>query len=69
MKLPQIFLLRHGQTQWNAEGRFQGQMNSDLTQLGQDHAATQGRLLSTVFKDFPDIDVYGSPLGRVQQTV
>jgi probable phosphoglycerate mutase len=68
MKLPQIFLLRHGQTRWNAEGRFQGQMNSDLTHLGQDHAATQGRLLSSVFQDFPDIDVYGSPLGRVQQT-
>lgn len=68
MKLPLIYLLRHGQTKWNAEGRFQGQMNSDLTELGQGHAAVQGRLLTSVFEQFPDIDVYGSPLGRVQQT-
>jgi probable phosphoglycerate mutase len=68
MKFPVLYLLRHGQTEWNAAGRFQGHMNSDLTDIGQNHAATQGRLLSSVFNKFPDIDVYGSPLGRVRQT-
>ena len=34
MKLPPIYLLRHGQTVWNLEGRLQGQMNSELTDLG-----------------------------------
>jgi len=68
MKLPILYLLRHGQTEWNAAGRFQGHMNSDLTDIGQGHAVTQGRLLTSVFNDFPDIDVYGSPLGRVRQT-
>lgn len=68
MKLPPIYLLRHGQTEWNAAGRFQGQKNSDLTEVGRNHAAVQGRLLGQVFKQFPDIAVYGSPLGRVRET-
>jgi probable phosphoglycerate mutase len=68
MKLPTLYLLRHGQTEWNAAGRFQGQMNSDLTDVGKGHAAAQGRLLGPVFKQLPDIDVYGSPLGRVRDT-
>jgi len=29
-----IFLVRHGQTTWNLEKRWQGSKNSDLTQLG-----------------------------------
>ena len=68
MKLPLIFLLRHGQTEWNSAGRFQGQKNSDLTSVGRSHAASQGRLLGQVFQQFPDIDIYGSPLGRVRET-
>lgn len=68
MELPTLYLLRHGQTEWNVAGRFQGQMNSDLTDVGKGHAAAQGRLLGAVFKQFPDIDVYGSPLGRVRDT-
>jgi len=68
MKLPLLYLLRHGQTEWNAAGRFQGQMNSDLTEVGQGHAATQGRLLEPIFERFPDIDIFGSPLGRVKET-
>ncbi len=68
MKLPPIYLLRHGQTEWNAQGRFQGQMNSDLTDAGKAHAAAQGRLLAQVFETFPDIDIFASPLGRVCET-
>ena len=68
MKLPLLYLLRHGQTEWNAMGRFQGQLNSDLTDVGKGHAATQGRLLEPIFEQFPDIDIFGSPLGRVKET-
>ena len=31
----QVLLLRHGQTTWNAEGRFQGQSDIDLDPVGQ----------------------------------
>jgi probable phosphoglycerate mutase len=68
MKLHTLYLLRHGQTEWNTMGRFQGQMNSDLTETGKGHAATQGRLLKPVFEQFPDIDIHASPLGRVCET-
>ncbi|WP_166417315.1 histidine phosphatase family protein [Cochlodiniinecator piscidefendens] len=68
MQLPELFMLRHGQTIWNAEGRFQGQMNSDLTEQGKRDAARQGSLLSPVFKKFPNAKIVASPLGRVQQT-
>ncbi|MBE9477338.1 MAG: histidine phosphatase family protein, partial [Proteobacteria bacterium] len=68
MKFPPLYLLRHGQTEWNAAGRFQGQKNSDLTEVGRGHAAAQGRLLAPVLEQFPDIDIYASPLGRVCET-
>ena len=31
MSAPIIFLFRHGETEWNSEGRRQGKMNSNLT--------------------------------------
>jgi probable phosphoglycerate mutase len=68
MKLPLLYLLRHGQTEWNALGRFQGQLNSNLTETGKGHAAAQGRLLAPIFEQSPDIDIYASPLGRVCET-
>lgn len=30
----QLYLIRHGETLWNAEKRMQGQLNSDLTSQG-----------------------------------
>ena len=42
---PPIYILRHGQTEWNLQRRYQGQMNSDLTALGRAQAADQGVLL------------------------
>ncbi|MEJ5915284.1 histidine phosphatase family protein [Pseudokineococcus sp. 1T1Z-3] len=40
---PQVVLWRHGQTAWNAEGRWQGQRDVPLTGLGerQAHAAAE----------------------------
>lgn len=29
-----LFIVRHGETGWNREGRFQGQQDTDLTELG-----------------------------------
>ncbi len=39
--MPRILLVRHGQSEWNAEGRWQGQADIDLSDLGrkQAHAA------------------------------
>ena len=31
---PEVLVLRHGQTEWNAEGRLQGHLDSPLTEKG-----------------------------------
>lgn len=40
-----IYLTRHGQTEWNLEGRMQGHLNSDLTELGKTQAQWLGKRL------------------------
>ncbi|MED5540864.1 MAG: phosphoglycerate mutase family protein, partial [Actinomycetota bacterium] len=34
----EVLALRHGQSEWNAEGRWQGQADSPLTSLGEQQA-------------------------------
>ncbi len=34
----QVYLVRHGETQWNAERRIQGQSDSPLTDKGEQQA-------------------------------
>lgn len=68
MAFPLLYLLRHGQTEWNVQGRFQGQLNSPLTTRGKEDAAAQGRLLGPILAEHPKINIFSSPLGRVRQT-
>ncbi len=65
-KYPEIFVLRHGQTEWNREGRYQGSLNSPLTDLGKRHARAQGEILQT--KGNRALPVFSSPQGRTCQT-
>jgi len=30
-QFPELYILRHGQTEWNVLGKYQGQMDSPLT--------------------------------------
>jgi probable phosphoglycerate mutase len=63
-----IFLLRHGQTEWNLEGRLQGQLDSPLTPKGRMQALLQREILKPVFATFPQINFQASPLGRAWDT-
>ncbi|WP_371224489.1 histidine phosphatase family protein [Roseovarius sp. 2305UL8-3] len=63
---PKIWFLRHGQTYWNAERRIQGQLESELTPLGVQHAHAQARIMRPILQQRPPCFV--SPLGRAQQT-
>lgn len=63
-----IYLLRHGQTQFNAELRLQGHCNSPLTELGELQAKTVGYVLSEFVQEPQDWAFYVSPLGRAVQT-
>jgi len=44
--VPSLVLLRHGQSSWNAEGRFTGWVDVDLTEAGEAQAALAGGLLA-----------------------
>jgi broad specificity phosphatase PhoE len=59
------YLVRHGQTEWNATQRMQGQHDSKLTEAGRGHALANGRLLKRLGVDM----AFASPLGRVRETV
>ncbi len=65
---PEIFLLRHGQTEWNVAGRHQGRLNSPLTDLGRDQAVTQGGLLYEQGLSVRGITCLCSPQGRAVET-
>ncbi|MGP0110776.1 MAG: 2,3-diphosphoglycerate-dependent phosphoglycerate mutase [Acidimicrobiales bacterium] len=44
--MPQLVLLRHGQSLWNAENLFTGWYDVGLTELGETEARASGRLLA-----------------------
>lgn len=64
-----IYLLRHGETEWNSAGRIQGHRDSPLTARGRDQATANGRRLKALIADWPDYRVIASPLGRCRDTV
>ncbi len=65
---PPLYILRHGQTDWNLQRRCQGSLNSPLTNLGRAQAADQRKILETVFAAHPDLRVVCSPQGRARET-
>jgi probable phosphoglycerate mutase len=46
-----LIVLRHGQTAWNAEGRIQGQLDVELTELGIEQAAQAAQRLAGLNPD------------------
>lgn len=60
----EIYLTRHGETQWNTIRKMQGQGNSPLTELGVKQAKWLGERLGK--KEMTKI--YSSPLGRAIET-
>jgi len=45
--MPRILLVRHGQSEWNAEGRWQGQADISLSDLGRTQAHAAAARLGT----------------------
>jgi len=65
---PDLYILRHGETEWNREGIFQGMHDSPLTAMGREQAAHQGKILDRVISDWSLVDIYSSPQGRAKTT-
>ena len=68
MSAPNIYLFRHGETEWNTEGRRQGHKNSPLTSRGRLQAKNNARSLQQNSSLAKPIIVYSSPLGRAKDT-
>lgn len=59
-----IILLRHGETTWNIEGRYQGQEDTPLSPRGLE----QGKRAALALKDVPLDRAISSPLSRSYET-
>ena len=59
-----ILLARHGETKWNAEGRYQGQVDVPLSEVGEGQARQLGERLREVHID----RAVASPLARAKRT-
>ncbi|MDK2868464.1 MAG: hypothetical protein PWP51_2962 [Clostridiales bacterium] len=61
----EIYIARHGQTEWNREGRLQGWLNSALTDQGVESAEILGREIDHIQFDA----YYSSPSERAYKTL
>ncbi len=59
-----ITMVRHGQTEWNAQGRMQGHLDSPLTPLGR----RQAQALAEALDPEAFAAIYSSDLGRALET-
>lgn len=64
--MPQVVLLRHGQSTWNQENRFTGWTDVDLTEQGRAEAQRAGELLRD--EGFTFDEAYTSVLKRALRT-
>lgn len=64
MARTEVILIRHGETVWNLEGRYQGQLDSPLTERG----VHQAEAIAARLRDCPFDHLYASDLGRTWKT-
>ena len=59
-----LYMIRHGETEWNVKKRFQGQSDIPLNNEGRKIA----RITAEALADVPFTRVYTSPLKRAYET-
>jgi len=73
MPAPTIYYIRHGETDWNAEGRLQGTLDIPLNELGRRQAVSAGIILAGLLArdghGAAQIPFVASPLGRARLTM
>lgn len=65
---PELYVLRHGETEWNRQGRWQGVLDSPLTETGREQARAVGALLTEIGVTPSTHRFFVSPQGRARQT-
>ena len=73
MTRPVLYYIRHGETDWNLEGRLQGWHDPDLNAVGRRQAAVCADILRGLIEQHghspADYGYVASPLQRARQTV
>lgn len=64
-----LYLVRHGETNWNKEARYQGQADIPLNDTGRRQAARNGAALRTLLPGIAHADFVSSPLSRARETM
>lgn len=63
-----IYLFRHGETEFNLQGRYQGELDSPLTEAGIQQVQQNARMLKSIIGNPQDWKIVSSPLGRAMQS-
>lgn len=66
---PTLYLVRHGETDFNAQKRLQGRRDIPLNDTGRRQAAASGLCLHSLLADPAALDYVASPLGRACETM
>jgi len=70
---PEIFFIRHGETPWNAERRYQGRQDIPLNDTGRAQADRNGHTLKALLHkrglDPRVLEWHASPLSRTRETM
>lgn len=64
-----LFLVRHGETDWNREGRLQGGQDIPLNGLGREQAAEAAGRLRELVNGYDGLDFIASPMQRARETM
>jgi broad specificity phosphatase PhoE len=64
-----IYFIRHGETDWNAEARYQGQADIPMNDTGRSQARRNGEALRPLLPDIAKADFVASPLARARETM
>jgi broad specificity phosphatase PhoE len=66
---PTIYFIRHGETDWNLEGRLQGQKDIPLNDVGRVQAEEAARRLAALVPHYEDLAYIASPMTRTRETM
>jgi len=66
---PTIYFIRHGETDWNRERRYQGQKDIPLNETGRSQARRNGEALRTFLPGIAAAKFLASPLGRARESM
>jgi len=73
MPRPTVYFIRHGETDWNVEGRLQGRRDIPVNARGRMQAAQSGALLRDLLvrdgRTVAELDFVASPLLRACETM